>query len=213
MQNPAFTGVKPFCLKMKKTLKQIINSGKILGASSLAALAIAFSGCGTDDEEDYSSPVVSTNSPAATNSVPSTPAEPEEPEQYVAPNTKDIRGTWYSPGNSGGWYGPYNEWGFGWYYFEQYGEDIRGKCEYELYQQGWGYDYLNDVRGKITGDRLYLLEYDYEGNIMFKINANVGGGEIEGTETIASGEYQGSTSDFYLKQTSSEIDRRNTPWD
>ena len=118
----------------------------------------------------------------------------KDSEQFVAPNTADVRGTWYEHGSSGGWYGPNNEWGFGWFYLEQSGTNISGKWEHELYDKGKVYDDLTNVRGTVQNDHLIVRldsESSYEPLVDVRVQGNNAG---------------------RLERVSSESVRRATPW-
>lgn len=131
----------------------------------------------------------------------------DDEHQYVSPGTADVRGTWYDDGLSGGWFGPDDTWGFEWYYFEQYGTNIEGRTDYELYDQNNGYDELDRVFGTVQGNSLYLTILDWEGDVWSTVRANVNGDALSGTE------YRPDYSiDFELERTSSNIVRFATPW-
>jgi len=117
-------------------------------------------------------------------------------DQYVSENTSDVRGTWYKHGNAGGWYGPNEEWNFGWYYLKQYGNDVEGKYEHELYTTKAYYNDLETVTGTITGDKLVLMKFDTN-NIPF----------VDLEETTVVGNTCGK-----LERTNTGIVRRATPW-
>jgi hypothetical protein len=145
--------------------------------------------------------------------------------EYVAPETADIRGTWYEHGSSGGWYGPNDEWGFGWYYFTQYGTNIEGKFEFELYKQDKPYSTLRDVTGTVSGNDISLIVFDYDDTLDRTIDAAVNGNVIEGIEHVPAfdvPDYRNTNLpplhieafdvDFRLERTSTKIERRATPW-
>lgn len=135
--------------------------------------------------------------------------EKEDPEQYISEGAADVRGTWYDKGNLGGWYGPDNTWGFEWYYFEQYGTNITGKYEHELYQQYEQYDYLPDLNGSVEGNKIHLVTYSV-GNPSTSIEGTASGGVISFTETDLQWEY-GSWVDRIEKVNNNAV-RRSTPW-
>jgi hypothetical protein len=72
-------------------------------------------------------------------------------KEYVAPNTVDVRGTWYEHGYNGGWYGPDKEWSFHFWSIRQYGTNIQGKFQTELY------DSSLDITGTINSNKLALI--------------------------------------------------------
>ena len=153
-----------------------------------------------------------------------TGCEDDEPE-YVALGTADVRGTWYEHGSRGGWYGPNHEWGFNWYYFKQYGTNIEGKFEFELYDQNDTYASLMDVRGVVQGNSISITRFDYFDEPLRSIEAVVDGDVIEGIEHVPASDipdYSNTNNppwhieafdmDFRLERTSSNIVRRATPW-
>lgn len=118
-------------------------------------------------------------------------------DQFVSPGTADVRGTWYKHGNSGGWYGPNKEWGFGWVYVdEQNGTNVQGRYENELYEQGYDYESLSDLRGTITGNHLVMSIFNNEQSATVPIvNVTVNG-----------------NSAGRLERVSQDIVRRAKPW-
>ena len=116
-------------------------------------------------------------------------------QQYVAPNTADVRGTWYGHGSSGGWFGPNQEWGFAWYYLKQYGTDVEGKYEYELYEQNNNYYSLSNLSGTITGNKMLLTHINEDGTYGRALEGTVKGDTWSNSE-----------------RTSQDIVRRATPW-
>ena len=104
---------------LKQTLKQIVQSTALAGAIAI------FGGCEIEESDSV---------------LPNK-------QEYVNPGAADIRGTWYDKGLSGGWYGPNKTWGFSWWYLKQYGTNIEGKFEQELYRDHDSYDSLEQVTG------------------------------------------------------------------
>ena len=131
------------------------------------------------------------------------------PTQFVDPNTADVRGTWYMHGASkNGWFGPDNEYWFGWYYLEQYGSEIRGRYEHELYYKGKEIKELTEVIGtmkgnEITFNRIYpdnpnATRHDYHGTFIEPDSIDMRNSSAEG--------YQN------MKRVSNRFERRLTPW-
>lgn len=134
--------------------------------------------------------------------------EPEEDkkEQFVPEGTADMRGTWYDRGAKGGWYGPEKTWGFGWLYFEQYGTNIFGREDPELYLQNNAYEDLPELTGTIDGNRFHLTKRFYD--LTSTINGTINRDSINLVETDP--EF-GSWGEHY-ERVNSNVVRMATPW-
>jgi len=187
-------------MNLKKTLKQIIQNTILAGALAFS------SGCELGYRDDNPNPAPG-------------PIEME----YVDPGAADVRGTWYEHGSPRGWYGPNKEWGFGWWYFKQYGTNIEGKFEDELYYQNNSYHSLISVKGVVNGNKLSLIKHNLDGNTDSTIDAAVNRDLIMGKqhfpeEDIPASDYYKAfhmdafTVKFRLERTGSNIIRRTTSW-
>jgi len=103
-----------------------------------------------------------------------------QPKEFVAPNTIDVRGTWYEHGWSGGWFGPEKEYNFNFWSFRQYGNKIQGVLQHELYDHEEG-----DLTGTINGNKLVLtvpeINYGAATN-RITLEATIGGNGGRGTK-------------------------------
>jgi len=75
----------------------------------------------------------------------------EDKSQFVTTNTANVKGVWYEHGSRGGWYGPDKEYNFHFLSLKQYGTNIQGVYQDELYNDRFG-----DIIGTINSNRLIL---------------------------------------------------------
>jgi len=94
----------------------------------------------------------------------------EDKSQFVATNTANVKGVWYEHGWSGGWYGPNQEYNFKFLSLKQYGTNIQGVYQDELYN-----DRSGDIVGTINSNRLTVIvpKMSYGTGVTNSITINV----------------------------------------